>query len=145
MRGSLLTQKPDRDRIMVKLSFACADRGNDYEDDIHNMQNRKQNESDENQAENPRDDRVNEHRELEIDRFLAVCVDLGRVATFYQPNDQRRDDVTSPREEESEKCAGMTEHIPCPDIGGRDRSGRRLSRFHSANKRLPVFRERKCA
>jgi len=54
MRGSLLTQKPDRDRIVVKLSFACADRGDDNEDDIHNMQNRKQNESDENEAENCR-------------------------------------------------------------------------------------------
>ena len=49
-----LTQKPNRDWIVVKLSFACADRGDDNEDDIHNMQNRKQNESDENEAENCR-------------------------------------------------------------------------------------------
>ena len=54
MRGGPLTQKPNRDRIVVKLSFARADGGNDNEDDIHNMQNRKQNESDENQAENCR-------------------------------------------------------------------------------------------
>lgn len=36
-------------------------------------------------AENRGDRIVNQHRDLEIQRFLSVRVDLRRVAAFYQP------------------------------------------------------------
>ena len=55
MGAVILNQKPNRDWVMVKLSFARADGGNNNEDDIHNMQDRKQYESDENKAEDSRD------------------------------------------------------------------------------------------
>ena len=44
-------------------------------------------------GERPRDDGVEQHRELEVDRLLAVGVELGRVAALGQPDDERAEDM----------------------------------------------------
>ena len=40
----------------------------------------EENEADQDEAKDRRDDVVDEHRDLEVERFLAVRVDLGRVS-----------------------------------------------------------------
>ena len=66
-----------------------------------------------NDAENRGDRVVNQHRDLEIERFLSVRVDLRRVAAFYQPNDKRAENMTQKVKKQSEQCAGVarTHHV----------------------------------
>jgi len=79
----------DRERIPIKLPLAGPNRRDDDEDRIQDPkrdQNRNAYEDDE---ENESNYIVNQHRDLEIQRFLSVRVDLRRVAAFYQPYDKR--------------------------------------------------------
>ena len=49
-RARFLIQKTDRERITIKISFARADGGDDDKDDVENVQDRQQNESDQHQT-----------------------------------------------------------------------------------------------
>jgi hypothetical protein len=68
-------------------------RRDDHQDDVEHVQNRKHDESDKNQAENAGDETVNHHRDLEVQRFLSVRIDLGGISAFHQPDDERPADV----------------------------------------------------
>src|SRR5262245_25731450 len=79
----------DRERILIKLSFAGL---NGRDDDQHGVQHPERYQDwnpDQENAKNRGDRVVNQHRDLEIQRFLSVRVDLRRVASFYQPHDKR--------------------------------------------------------
>ena len=45
---------------------------------------------------------VDEHRDLEVERFLAVGVDLGRVVALDQPDDERPEEVAGEMQEDAE-------------------------------------------
>ena len=84
----LLLNKPDGHRIAIKLSFAGLDRSDDDEDGVQDPKNRQEDEADEDQAKDSGDEAVEEHRDLEVERFFAGRIDLGRVAALDQPDDE---------------------------------------------------------
>ena len=66
----------------------------------------------------PATDVVDQHRELEIQRLLAVRIDLRRIAPFHQPNNQRTEDVSEKMKKHAEQRAGVTENGPGADVAG---------------------------
>jgi len=62
-------------------------------------QNRNANEHD---AKNRGDRIVNQHRDLKVERFFSMCVDLRRVAAFHEPNDQRSPNMAQDVKKQSE-------------------------------------------
>ena len=61
---------------------------------VFSIQRRDQNRNaDKHNAENCGNGIVDQHRDLEIERFFSVGVDFRRVATFHQPDDERPEDV----------------------------------------------------
>ena len=72
--------------------------------------------ADQDDAKDARDRVVDQHRELEIQRLFAVRVDLGRIAPFDQPDDERTEDVAEKMKEDAEQRAGVTENSPGADI-----------------------------
>ena len=86
----------------------------------------EENEADQDEAEDRGDDVVDEHRDLEVERFLAVRVDLGRVVALGQPDDERPEQVTGEMKEDAEQGAGVAERAPGAHVGeggGADGSG----------------------
>lgn len=71
---------------MIHLALTRTDRGDDDEDGIEHVQARQEHETDQDETENTRDDTVDQHRGLKVRRFLAVFVDLRRIAA-PEPND----------------------------------------------------------
>ena len=66
---------------------------------------------------------VDEHRDLEVDRFFAVRIDLGRVVAFGQPDNERSEQVPGEMKKDAEQRAGVTQNVPGTDISRGD--GRR--------------------
>ena len=48
------------------------------------------------------DDGVEEHRDLEVERFLAVRIDFGRVVALDQPDDERPEQVAGEMKKNTE-------------------------------------------
>jgi hypothetical protein len=71
--------------------------GDDHQDQIQNVENAEDDKSDQHQTEHARDQVIDQHRDLKIERLLSVLVDLGGIPTFDQPNNQRTENVTGPR------------------------------------------------
>src|SRR5467141_3367753 len=88
-----LTNQPQGERITVDPSFAGAHRCDNDEDDVKNVQNREEEETDQNQTEDAGHDIVDQHRDLEVQRFFAVLIDLGGIPTLDQPDNQRAANV----------------------------------------------------
>ncbi len=76
-RALRLLNEPDRHRVAVEFSFAHLDGGDDDEDGVENPEDREEDEADQDEAKDGGDEVVDEHRDLEVERFLAVGVDLG--------------------------------------------------------------------
>ena len=60
----------------------------------------------------------------EVDRFLAVRVDLARFVALGQPDDKRRDEVAGEMQEDAEQRAGVAKRTPGAHVrggGGADR------------------------
>jgi hypothetical protein len=68
------------------------------------------------QAKDHRDAVVDEHRDLEVERFFAVRIDLGRVVAFGQPDNERSEQVPGEMKKNAEQRAGVTQNVPDPDI-----------------------------
>src|SRR5206468_3414191 len=100
--GAELIDQPNCKRIAIELSLAGLHRCND---DQHRVQHPKPDQdrnADENDTEDRRDGVIDQHRDLEIERFLSVGFDLRRVAAFHEPNDKRPQDVTQKVKKQSE-------------------------------------------
>ena len=97
----------DRERILIKLSFAGLNRCNDDQHGVQHPEGYQDWNPNQEDAENRGDRVVNQHRDLEIQRFLSVRVDLRRVAAFYQPDGKWAENVTQKVKEQSQQCAGV--------------------------------------
>ena len=124
--------EPDRHRIAVELSLARLDCGDDDEDGVQHPKDSESDEADQDKAENCGDEIVNEHRDLEIERFLAMSINLRGIAALDQPNDERSEQVTREMKQDPEQGAGVAERSPGAHIGeGRGGRKRRwIGRFH---------------
>ena len=124
--GAELFDQPDRERIPIELSFAGLNRCDDDQHGVRHPERYQDWNSDQEDAENRGDRVVNQHRDLEIERFLSVRVDLRGVAAFYQPDSKRAENVTQKVKEQSEQCAGVAQDAPRSNVRGSGWSRRRL-------------------
>ncbi len=125
-RALALLNEPDRHRVAVEFSVARLDGGDDDEDGVQDPEDGQENEADQDQAKDRGDDIVDEHGDLEVERFFAVRIDLGRVAALDQPDDERPEQVSGEMEEDAEQGAGVTKRGPSADAddsGGAERRG----------------------
>ncbi len=106
-----LLNEPDRHRVAVEFPVARLDGGDDDQDGVQDPEDGEENEADQDQAKDRGDDVVDEHRDLEVERFLAVRIDLGRFVALGQPDDERREDVAGEMKKDAEQGAGMTESV----------------------------------
>ena len=116
----------DRERVLIQLSFAGLNRCNDDQHGVQHPQRYQDWNPDKKDAENQGDRVINQHRDLEIQRFLSMRVDLRRVAAFYKPDDKGTENVTQKVKEQSEQCAGVAQDAPGSNIRGSGWSRRRL-------------------
>src|SRR5437868_5487254 len=124
LRRALLNEA-DRHRVAVEFSVAGLDGGDDDEDGVQDPEDEEENEADQDQAKDRGNDIVDEHRDLEVDRFFAVRVDLGRVVALDQPDDERSEQMTGEMKKDAEERAGVTKRAPSADVGdGGDVGGR---------------------
>lgn len=112
-----LFDEPNRQRITKELAVACLDGGNDDEDGVQHPEHDQDRDSDENEAKDDRGGVVDQHRELKVERLFAMGVDLGRIAAFEQPDDERPEDVAEEMKEESEQGTGVTKDTPGAGVG----------------------------
>ena len=93
--------EPDRERILIKLSFAGLNRRDDDQDGVQHPERYQDWNPYQEDAKDRGDRVVNQHRDLEIQRFLSIRVNLRRVAAFYQPNGKWAENVTQKVKEQS--------------------------------------------
>ena len=117
MRAIVLWNEPDRHRVAIEFSVARLDGGDDDEDGVQDPKDRQEKEADQDQAKDRGDDVVDEHRDLEVERFLAVRIDLGRVAALGQPDDERPEQVAGEMKKNAEQGAGVTKGVPGAHVG----------------------------
>src|SRR2546423_1572226 len=121
-----LLNEPNRHRVAVEFSVAGLDGGDDDEDGVQDPEDGEENEADQDQTKDGGDDIVDEHRDLEVDGFFAVRVDLGRLVALDQPDNEGRQQVPWEMKKDAEQGAGMAERAPGADIcNGVDVDGRR--------------------
>src|ERR1700686_1798075 len=113
-RSSL--NKANGDRVTVEFSIARLDGGDDDKDGVQHPKSRQENEADQDKAKDDGDEVVDEHRDLEVERFFAVRIDLGRVAAFGQPDNERSEQVSGEMKKNAENRAGVTQNVPGADI-----------------------------
>ena len=77
---------------------------------------RQKGEPDQDQAKDHRDAVVDEHRDLEVERFFAVRIDLGRVVAFGQPDNERSEQVPGEMKKNAEQRAGGDTECSSADI-----------------------------
>src|ERR1700674_4726593 len=102
----MLLNESDRHRVAIEFSVAGLDGGDDDEDSVQDPKDGQENEADQDQAKDRGDNVVNEHRDLEVERFLAVRTDLGRAAVLDQPDDERPEQVPGEMNKNAEQSAG---------------------------------------
>ncbi len=112
-----LLNEPDRHRVAIEFSIARLDGGDDGEDNVQDPEDGQENEADQDQAKDRGDNVVDEHRDLEVERFFAVRVDLGRVAALDQPDDERPEQVAGEMKENAKQGAGVTKRVPSAHVG----------------------------
>jgi hypothetical protein len=113
--------QPDRHWITIELSLTRLNRRNDHQHQVQNVQDCQEDKADQNQAKDASNHVIDQHRYLKVERFPSVFVDLRRIATLSQPNDQRTKNMPSPWHKESGQCSGVTKHVPRPYVSGRSR------------------------
>ena len=123
-----LLNEPDCHRVAIEFSIARLDGGDDDEDSVQDPKDGQENEADQDEAKDRGDHVVDEHRDLEVERFLAVRIDLGRVVALDQPDDKRPEQVTWEMNKNAEQGAGVTKRAPSAHVGkgrGAERRERR--------------------
>lgn len=113
----VLLNEADRHRVAIEFSIARLDGGDDGEANVQDPKDRQENEADQDQAKDRGDNVVDEHRDLEVERFLAVRIDLGRVAALDQPDDERSEQVAGEMKENTKQGAGVTKRVPGAHVG----------------------------
>src|ERR1700680_1495469 len=113
-RSSL--NKADGDRVAIEFSIARLDGGDDDEYRVEHPKDRQKNEPDQDKTKDRGDEVVDEHRDLEVERFFAVRIDLGRVVAFGQPDNERSAQVPGAMKKNAEHRAGVTQNVPSADI-----------------------------
>ena len=108
----------DRERVLIQLSFAGLNRCNDDQHGVQHPQRYQDWNPDKKDAENQGDRVINQHRDLEIQRFLSVSIDLSRVAAFYQPDGKWAENVTQKVKEQSKQCTRVAQDAPRSNIRG---------------------------
>src|SRR5207244_2705466 len=101
----------------IEFSIAGLDRSNDDEDGVQDPKDRQENEADQDQAKDRGDEGVDEHRDLEVERFLAVRIDFGRVAALGQPDNERPEQMAREMKKDAEQGAGVTKGVPGAQVG----------------------------
>ena len=114
----VLLNEPDRHRVAIEFSIAGLDRSNDDQDGVQDPEDRQENEADQDQAKDRGDEVVDEHRDLEVERFFAVRIDLGRVLSFGQPDNERSEQVPGEMKKHAEQRTGVTQYVPGADMRG---------------------------
>jgi hypothetical protein len=109
--------EPDRHRVAIKFSIARLDRGDDNEYCIEDPKDGQENKADQDQTEDRGDNVIDEHRDLEVERFFAVRIDLGRVVALDQPDNERPEQVAREMNKNAEQSAGVTKRIPGAHVG----------------------------
>jgi len=126
-RRGVLLDESDCYRVAIEFSIACLDGGDDDEYRVQHPKDRQENEADQDQAKDRGDRVVDEHRDLEVERFFAVRIDLGRVVAFGQPDNERSEQVPGEMKKNTEQRAGVTQNAPRADIRGGNGCGRRAA------------------
>ena len=126
--GALLNES-NCHRIPVEFSLTCLNGGDDDKDRVQHPKSRQKKEPDQDKAKDRGDEVVDEHRDLEVERFFAVRIDLGRVATLGQPDNERSEQVPGEMEKNAEQRAGVTQNVPGADIRGGNGGGRRAANW----------------
>ena len=79
------------------MTFARFQRGDDYKNNVENVQDREKSKTDQQETENASHKIVDQHRDLKVQRLFPGRVDFGSVTTLDQPNNERsKDGVQSP-------------------------------------------------
>jgi hypothetical protein len=115
-RRGVLFDESDCHRVAIKFPVARLDRGDDDEYRVQHPKDRQKKEAHQHQAKDRGDHVVDEHRDLEVERFFAMRIDLGRIVAFGQPDNERSDQVPWEMKENAEQRAGVTQNGPVPDI-----------------------------
>src|SRR5207237_6044564 len=71
-----LTNEPNRKRIPVKLSVARFDRSDDHQNRVQNPERDQEWNPNQNNTEHARAGVLDQHRDLKVERFLSVGIDL---------------------------------------------------------------------
>jgi len=87
-----LCYEPDGEGILIELSFAGSHRSDNDEHDVRHPERDQNRDADQNKAEYECDGVIDQHRDLEIERFFSMRVDFSRIAAFDQPNNQRAEE-----------------------------------------------------
>src|ERR1700737_4744494 len=87
--SSSLLNQPKVQRITIELSFARLNRCDNDQNQVQKMQNKQKRKPDQDQAKNTGHDVVDQHRNLKIERFFSMRIDLRRIAALGQPDDER--------------------------------------------------------
>jgi hypothetical protein len=66
--------EPDRHRVAIEFSVARLDGGDDDEDSVQDPKDGQENKADQDEAKDPGDHVVDEHRDLEVERSIAVRI-----------------------------------------------------------------------
>ena len=101
----------------MEFPVARLDGSDDDEDGIQNPKDHEEDKSDQDQTEERGHNIVDQHGDLEVDRFLAVGIELRRIAAFGQPDDEWRKQVSGEMEKYAEQRAGVTKGSPSADVG----------------------------
>ena len=109
--------EPDRHRVAIEFSVARLDGGDDGEDNVQDPKDSEKNEADQDEAKDRGDRVVDEHRDLEVERFLSVRVDLGRLVALDQPDNERPEKVAGEMNKNAEQGAGVTKRAPGAHVG----------------------------
>ncbi len=92
---------------------------------VQDPEDGQENEADQDQAKDRGDDVVDEHRDLEVERFFAVRIDLGRIVALHQPDDERPEQVAGEMKKDAEQGAGVTKSVPGSHVGDSGSAERR--------------------
>jgi hypothetical protein len=111
-----LIEQPDRQRIVVHMTFARFQRGDDYKNNVENVQDREKSKTDQQETENASHKIVDQHRDLKVQRLFPVRVDFGSFTTLDQPNNERSKDVSKARNDKPRQRTEMARYAPGPDV-----------------------------
>lgn len=90
--------------------------GDNAKDSVQDPENEKEDKPDQDQAKDRSDGVVDEHGDLEVHRFLAMRVELGRIVPFQKPDQQGWQKVPGKMDEDAKQSAGVAEGAPSAHV-----------------------------